>query len=1488
MVKAIFCGDGTLLIQCAEVFKSAGGAIEGVITSNPRILSWAKQASLPHLGTVESPANNLPKVDYFFSVANLKFVEQSVLDCAGLAAINFHDAPLPAYSGLNAATWALLNGETEHAVTWHEMTEDIDAGRIFKTRSFEVEPTATSFDINSSCYEAGVESFRELVEDIFANRVAPVTQSGERRMFYASERPANLGVIDPGASAEDIARLVHALNFGPARNPMCLAKLWTGTNLVAVSTAEISDAEGSQPGVVAAVSDETVTIGTGDANLVLGGFSDFDGNAPTVADLGLSAGSKVAPFPALSEQETQSAGKSEAKWTSILENAVAAMPPHPSAKITGDSYDVAPLSGTASDKGRLATVWLAWTSALNGSDAGTVSLAVRSSSPVFSNMLPITCGDIGGQSPADLIKTVESTIGKALERGPMARDLAIRLEDADARERAKKALSVCVADTMDDIGNANPGIVICASPMQIAFRKGLYTAEIQSAIASQFSDFLGRFETHSGAISNLSLAPATAAASLASIDDPFDATSTVHQLFSVKAAERPDAVALEAGSTKLTYRELDERSDRLASTLQSRGAAPGKFVGVCLERTTDLIVSLIAVLKTGAAYLPLDPQYPQDRIAFMIEDSEADLILASDATAATFDLDPIRTVRPNDLTTGDFTSTGSPDDLAYLIYTSGSTGKPKGVMVTHSNVSNFLSGMDRVVPLDDQSRLLAVTSVSFDISVLEVFWTLTRGATVVLQTDVAADNDLPAFSLFYFASEAAGSGHHAYRLLLEGAKFADENGFEAIWNPERHFHAFGGLYPNPAVSLASVAGFTKNVKLRGGSCVLPLHHPVRAAEDWSLVDNLSNGRAGIALASGWQPNDFILQPNNFANRKEIMVEGVQTLRKLWRGEKASFPGHDGNDVEVEIHPRPVQKEIPLWITAAGNPETFAAAAQQGCGVLTHLLGQTFEEVAEKIKAYRMGWKEAGHPGSGTVTLMLHTFVGGSDEFVRDTVREPMKGYLKSATDLIKRASWSFPTFKNKAESTGMNPQEIFEKQELSDDEMDALLTHAFERYYQTSGLFGTVESAKEIVRNVAAIGVDEIACLIDFGVDTDLALENLPNIKALMTALEEEGGVGRVASVPELIVENDVTHLQCTPSMASFIAADENGKSALEKLDVLMVGGEALPPELAKSVRASLQGTFLNMYGPTETTIWSSVAKLDSVGDSVPLGAAISNTILSVRTESGQPVPDYVAGELWIGGEGVTKGYFKRPDLTAERFVETPDGTFYRTGDLVRTHPDGTLEFLGRIDNQVKVSGYRIELGEIEAAIAACDGVQDAVVTAFDFGEGDKRLVGYVTSSKSGEIDPKGIRQSIGARLPDFMVPSQIIPLNAMPLTPNGKVDRKALPSPFEAKTAAPKEVVSGDMEEAIAAVWKQALGVNEVSVNDNFFDLGGHSILVVQVQRQLKERLKKDIAITDVFRFSTIRSLAQHLSDDVPKKPSAKNRGAARAAARLARMGRR
>lgn len=347
-----------------------------------------------------------------------------------------------------------------------------------------------------------------------------------------------------------------------------------------------------------------------------------------------------------------------------------------------------------------------------------------------------------------------------------------------------------------------------------------------------------------------------------------------------------------------------------------------------------------------------------------------------------------------------------------------------------------------------------------------------------------------AFGLYYFASDEGGPAAAAQRrLLLESARFADAHGFSAVWVPERHFHSFGGLSPNPSVLAAALAAVTERVRIRAGSVVVPLHHPLRIVEEWSVVDFLSGGRVDLALASGWFPNDFVLAPpGSYARRGELVFERAEELRRLWAGGVHTAVNAVGDEVRLRTMPRPVQGELPLWITAAGNPDTFRRAGALGLNVLTHLLGQSLQSLTGKIAAYREAWTAAGHPGRGTVTLMLHTFVGEDEAEVRRQVKAPMLRYLASSAQLVGGYASSVPFFQR--------PCALGEGG-LRQDELDDALEFSFERYYATSSLLGTMDACLEMTDRLRQIEVDEIACLIDFGVEPDAVLAALPLLDEL-------------------------------------------------------------------------------------------------------------------------------------------------------------------------------------------------------------------------------------------------------------------------------------------------------------------------------------------------------------------------------------------------------
>jgi iturin family lipopeptide synthetase A len=378
-----------------------------------------------------------------------------------------------------------------------------------------------------------------------------------------------------------------------------------------------------------------------------------------------------------------------------------------------------------------------------------------------------------------------------------------------------------------------------------------------------------------------------------------------------------------------------------------------------------------------------------------------------------------------------------------------------------------------------------------------------RVEVVALSRDAArhVTNKPLAFSLSYFGTYEAAYSPGKYELLIEGARFADAEGFEAVWIPERHFHEFGGLSPNPSVLAAALARETKRVQLRAGSVVMPLHHPMRVAEEWSLVDNLAGGRVGVAFASGWHPNDFVFAPQSFGRQREITFEGLEAVRRAWRGEPLSLRDGTGKDVDLKLHPLPSRTELPCWLTIVNNQETYRKAGELGVGVLTNLMGQTLEELTANIAVYRAALAEAGHdPQAGRVTVLLHTYVREDAEQAVREARRPLCDYLLSSMTLFKRLaqSQSLP----------------IDLDGLSAADREYIVQKAYDKYVAFSALIGSPDTCRPILESLVAAGVDEIACFVDFGVPTESALLGLPPLNELRKRWMAPAGPAGTTSFP--------------------------------------------------------------------------------------------------------------------------------------------------------------------------------------------------------------------------------------------------------------------------------------------------------------------------------------------------------------------------------------
>mgnify|MGYP004701088783 CR=1 FL=1 len=1506
-LRCLIMGDQMLPRQCAEILMTRGHQVVGVVSGDQGFRDWAAQQGIPQTG-VDSGLLSFAQAhpyDCLFSIVNGRIIPDELLELATVCAINFHDGPLPRLAGFNVTNWAILEAETRHGITWHQMHSRLDSGGIYKQVLFELSPKETAFTLNAKCYEAALQSFPELVEELAAGRTNLRAQDlSERSYIPRYRRPSGFCSLDWTLPAKTLDALFRALDLGPYPNPFALPKFWDGQEFQYFGALEVLPDPAGEPGEFEALPDGGLRVGTATSGVLIREPRRLSGEPFRPPR---SSGRFPALDAELRDRLTQmhsSAAKHEHFWVSALGVGNPLSLINPTVHTAPDQ--IRELSLSLAQEGEfdipaVVSAFLGFCARTSDSFRFTVGFmdhrteeTLAGLPPVATAVQPLVVDAQADQRVTEFQARISDQLTEMADRGPLLLDLVERYPDLRKRKvtLSSEAYHVGLMVTADASGRAIAPLAGCDLTLilsqschdaRLAFNTARLSAEeaqrwvarIEHAVKS----VLARPEM---TISEIPCLPPDEF--LRQVEDwnhtarAYESSVCIHELIERQASLRPASQALAFEDSTVSYAELNQRANQLAHYLRSLGAGPNQLVGILCDRSVEMVVALLGVLKAGAAYVPIDPAFPAHRRTLMIEDSQARIILTQTALASELGDTSARAVlldSPNEaflhFPDNNPSRLAQPADLAYVIYTSGSTGRPKGVEITHRNAVNFFAGMDDFGGTEP-GVWLAVTSISFDISVFELLWTLARGFKVVLANEEhralvsrqtpRSDARKPLdFSLFYFSSdESAGGRGGKYRLLLEGARFGDENGFHAVWTPERHFHAFGGLYPNPSVASAAIAATTQNIQIRSGSVVLPLHHPVRVAEEWSVVDNLSNGRVGISFASGWHARDFLLAPQNYKRAKDVMFQGIELVRRLWKGEAVTFSDGNGQPAAVKILPKPVQAELPVWVTAAGNPETFRMAGERGFNILTHLLGQKLEDVADKIRIYREARLNAGFdPNQGQVTLMLHTYVASSIDEAREVVREPMKQYLRSSVDLIKKAPWSFPAFTN---APKLNDVPSLDLSSLTEAEMDILLDHSFDRYFETSGLFGTVENCAAMAEKVRQAGVTEIACLIDFGVGTEQALDALPLLDQVRRRVNSAGHAGDY-SLPAQIEAHHVTHLQCTPSLAKMLVATPDSRQAIGRLQRMFVGGEAMPSTLAGQLNELVGGRVYNMYGPTETTVWSSVAP---VSPDVSIGRPIANTVIYILDGKFRPVPTGFPGELFIGGDGVSRGYWRRPDLTAEKFLPNPfvsGRLMYRTGDLARYRSDGSIEYLGRTDHQVKIRGYRIELGEIETVLIEHPEVSDCVVHAIQQDSGPTLLGYYVTAG--GDIDDSVLRSLLRNRLPDYMVPAQFIRLDRLPLTPNGKVDRKALPAP-SGPLASPAVVSLADastLENEIAAIWRRELNRQDVGLDDNFFDIGGHSILVVQVNAALRALLNRDVSLVEMFRFPTVRSLANQLGGE-------------------------
>jgi len=329
-----------------------------------------------------------------------------------------------------------------------------------------------------------------------------------------------------------------------------------------------------------------------------------------------------------------------------------------------------------------------------------------------------------------------------------------------------------------------------------------------------------------------------------------------------------------------------------------------------------------------------------------------------------------------------------------------------------------------------------------------------------------------------------------YQLMQEAALFADKNNFTAIWMPERHFHPFGGLYPNPAITSAALSTITKNIHLRAGSVISPIHDIIRIAEEWSVVDNLSNGRIGLSFASGWHENDFVFYPDNYINRYSVMSEQIKIFNAAWAGGKVLRKNGKNELIEIELWPKPYKKDVPIWLSVASNPEGFVSAGSLGYGVLTHLINQDISALKKNIQLYNNALANNGLTSkTSRVTLMLHTYINNDKINLYKDVEKTFKIYLR-----------------NVAKFGGVKASNTARSATINIDLQEQMLDVAYKRYLNSASLIGTTEQCLSYIKDLIEIGVNEIAALVDFGLPHKKVFQSLillNNIRKQLCYIED-------------------------------------------------------------------------------------------------------------------------------------------------------------------------------------------------------------------------------------------------------------------------------------------------------------------------------------------------------------------------------------------------
>ncbi|CAJ3900241.1 syringomycin synthetase [Burkholderia pseudomallei] len=965
----------------------------------------------------------------------------------------------------------------------------------------------------------------------------------------------------------------------------------------------------------------------------------------------------------------------------------------------------------------------------------------------------------------------------------------------------------------------------------------------------------------------------------------------IHQLFEAQVDRKPEAIALTFEGQRLSYAELNARANRLAHYLQARGVGPDRLVALCAERGIEMVVGLLAILKAGGAYVPLDPAYASDRLRGIVQDSQPALVLADAVGRAAL---------------------GELDGALPVIDLETDALRWREMPATNPELKPELSGA-----LRGHARRLGVSAASM----MHVAWGLVLSRTTGRQDVVfgtvlfgrmqgGAQSDR-ALGLFINTLPVR------MRVAQTGVEASVKGTHAQLAELMRHEHAPLVLAQRCSGVPAQTPLFTSLLNYRYSKPKVAAAH---IADGIELLDGHERTSYPLSVTVDDHERDFTIVakvcerigPQRVCELMELALE--QLTRAL-----SANPG--GELAELDVLPAAERTQVLHGWNETGRayardaclhqlfeaqvsrtPEAAAVICGdetlsytdldaranrlahylrgQGVGPDTRVglaLGRGVEMMTGLLAILKAGGAYVPlDPGYASERLRAILDDSRPAIVLADAAGRAALDALAGAppiADLHADASrWSaLPSTPPRVE--GLTPRHlayVIYTSGSTGQPKGVMVEHASVVNLWRAldeAIYRTHPSARRVSLN-ASIAFDSLV----------KQWVQLLSGRTLVVVPEPVRFDGR--RLLDAIGRDRIDVFDCTPSQLALIEG-ARGPEDEAYPQVTLVGGEAIGEGMWSELASASSRTYYNVYGPTECTVDATLARIKA--EHAPhIGGPLANVRAYVLNERLSPAPVGVRGELYIGGAGVARGYLNRPELTRERFIDDPfvaGGRLYRTGDLARWRTDGRLEYLGRNDFQVKIRGFRIELGEIEAQLAKVAGVREVVVLARDSAAAvrdsatehaapdapspetatatEKRLVAYY----KGDADVAALRAQAAQHLPSYMVPSAYVRPDAWPLTPNGKLDRRALPAPADdAYARAEYEAPQGAREEALAAIWRDLLHVERVSRHDNFFELGGHSLLAVQLVSRLRQALSVEVALSTVFDAPVLSALAERL----------------------------